>query len=358
MAKITLSKIKKNITRRRIIFASIVILVILVARFLSTRGVVAVQTQSVSRGDITESVSTSGKIDAEKKADLTFQTVGKLAWVGVASGDTVRAGQAVASLETTPLDAAYEQALNNWKTREAEAEAVLDSLKGHDTDETFIQKAQRTDAQVARDNAYDAVRATEYNLRQAVLIAPFGGIITNAIPLNAGVNVSPATSVYSIVDPTSLFFSGEITEADIGNIQKDLDVKISLDAFPNKTFESKIGKIDFASFINSTGATAYHIKIALPKDPGVSLRLGMNGDAEIILKIDKNVLYVPVTAIVEDGNKTYVWTVVNGKAKKVEVKTGISSVDQTEIAEGVSEKDKIISNPSLKLKDGLVVKTS
>jgi RND family efflux transporter MFP subunit len=331
--------------------------VLLLVRYFSGRGTAVVESTEVSRTDITESISISGKIDAERKADLTFQTPGKLAWVGVKSGDTVRAGQAIASLETLPLSVVYQQALNTWKDRQATAEAVEDSLQDHDTDETFAQKAQRTTAQVARDNAYDAVRAAEYNLRQATLITPFAGIVTTAVPAYAGINVSPATATYAIADPTSLYFLGEITEADVAKIKQGQEVKLSLDAYPDKSLESKVGRIDFASFINSTGATAYHVKISLPKDSD-NLKLGMNGDAEILLESRKDILFVPVTAIVEEEDKAYVWKIVDGKAVKVEVKTGISSLEVIEIMEGLNEGEKIIVNPSVRLKEGQKVQTS
>ena len=71
-----------------------------------------IETVKITRGDIIESISASGEVDASEKADLTFQGSGKLAWVGVKEGDVVKKYQAIAKLDTFLLNASYQQAIN------------------------------------------------------------------------------------------------------------------------------------------------------------------------------------------------------------------------------------------------------
>ena len=57
----------------------------------------------------------------------------------------------------------------------------------------------------------------------------------------------------------------------------------------------------------------------------------------------------------DDGDQPYVYKLENGKAKKQEVKTGITSGTKIEILEGISKEDKIIINPPESIKDGMEV---
>lgn len=316
-----------------------------------------VETFKVTKGKIVETISSSGKIDADQKADLTFQTGGRVSWVGVKKGDKVRKWQGIASLDTVVLNAAYQQALNTYRSLEAAAQKAEDEVKNHASDETFSQKSSRMAAQVARDNAYDTIVAAEQNLKFATIVAPFNGIITEANPAYPGVNVTPASAVYSIVNPETLFFNAEVNEIDVAKIKVGQKVKLTLDAYPGRNFESMIERIDFAPIITSTGGTAYKVKIFLPKDKDLNLRMGMNGDAEIITASTGDVLFVPSEALIETEDGNFVWVVGSDKkARKTKVETGASSVDSIEIKSGLKEGDLVIIRPPAKLKDGQKVR--
>lgn len=324
--------------------------------FVSRKPVIKVETFKVGKGEIIESISSSGRIDAQEKADLTFQGSGRLSWVGVKEGAAVKKYQAIAKLDTVLLNAAYQEAMNSYRSYEAAAQKAEDDVKGHSADETFTQKSTRMAAQVARDNAYDAVKAAEQSLKFATITAPFNGLITKAEPAFPGSNVTSATAVYSLVNPETFYFSTEVGETDITKVKVGQKVILSLDAFSEKPFESFVENIGIASVITSTGGTAYKVKISLPKTEGVNFRLGMNGDAEIIIKTITDVLSVPSDSVVEDNNGSFVWVVKAGKAKKVKVEVGGSSVESTEIKSGLSEGDLVIVGPPAAIKNGSKVK--
>ena len=70
----------------------------------------------------------------------------------------------------------------------------------------------------------------------------------------------------------------------------------------------------------------------------------------------KKAILVPVEAVVPDADKYYVWTIVDGKAKRVEVTLGSADATQQEISSGLTAGDHVISNPSMDLEDGKEVK--
>ncbi|MFZ5932578.1 MAG: efflux RND transporter periplasmic adaptor subunit, partial [Patescibacteria group bacterium] len=228
--------------RKKIIIIALGLLIALV--FFRKPGV-KVETFKVGRGEIVETFFAPGKIDAEERADLTFLTSGRVVWVGVKKGDLVKKWQGIASLDTVALNAAYQQALNTYRSLEAAAQKAEDDVKDHAADETFAQKATRMAAQVARDNAFDSVKAAEQALKLATIIAPFDGIITQANPAFAGVNIFPTSAVYSVVNPKSLFFNTEVNELDVTKIKVGQKVKLALDAYPDRELEGKVETIDF-----------------------------------------------------------------------------------------------------------------
>ncbi|MBI4033141.1 MAG: efflux RND transporter periplasmic adaptor subunit [Candidatus Blackburnbacteria bacterium] len=350
------SRVKKSIGGKRL---SVLLLIILILgwRFIATRPTEwRLETTEIQRGELVESISASGEVKADETANLSFQTSGQLTWVGVKEGDRVTQGQVIAKLDTVALSVAYRQALNNYRDKQALAEKAEDDVKGHEADETFAQKATRTTAQVARDNAYDSVRAAEHALRLATITSPFGGLVTEANPAYWGVNITPGTANYTIVNPDTVYFSAEVNEVDVTKVSPEQKVLVRLDAYPNEVFDSAVGQVAFQSTTTSTGATAYEVRVSLPKNTNFRFKVGMNGDAEFTLETKEDVLLLPATAAIEEKNQTYIWVVdSNNRAQKVAVKTGSSSVNNIEITSSLSAGAKVVTRPPAGIKSGDVV---
>ncbi len=306
----------------------------------------------VAQGDLLETLSTTGRVKADEYATLTFQTGGRLAFVNVKNGQNVKKGQAIAGLDTTILNAAYQQSLNNYRNYQASAESALDSVKDHSGDETFAQKATRTAAEVARDNAYDAMNIALQNLKYATIYSPFNGIVADVNPSFAGANVTPASASYIVVNPTTTYFDSEIAEVDLPKVKLGQKVQIKLDAYPDEVIDGMVDSIGIVAFNSSTGGNAYSLRINLPKNTDLKYKVGMEGDVDVILETLNNVLKVPTGAIVNEEEKNYVWVYNSGKITKKEVVIGGSSNEETEIKSGISEGEIVISEPSNKFKDG------
>lgn len=342
--------LKKLIKKRFKILAVLGIVLVLI---LTRKHPVKVEISKVAKGTITQAISASGKVEAKEKADLSFSGGGRVAWVGVKKGDSVSKWQGIASLDTVALNTTYQQALNTYRSLEAAAQKAEDDVKGHDADETFAQKSTRMAAQVARDNAFDAVKAAEQALKLAVVVAPFAGVVTEVNPAFAGVNVLPGVAVYSVLNPLTFYFSCEVGEADIAKIKPGQEAILRFDAYPDKDLKGKVKSIDLISVITSTGGTAYKTEISLPKAEGVELRLGLNGGVEIITGVSEEALYVPAEAVVETPDGSFVWKIENGnRVKKIKIETGVSSIEQMEIKNGLTEGDSVVVSPSEKLKNG------
>ncbi len=187
-------------------------------------------------------------------------------------------------------------------------------------------------------------------LRLATLTTPISGIVTNIDTPFPGINITSTTAAFTISDPTSLYFSANIDEADIPGVKQGQIVKLELDAYLDQEFEGEIYYLSFTSISTSGGGTAFPAKIKILNPPG--LRIGMNGDIEVVTESKDNALSVPITAIVEKKEEYYVFRIEDNKAKKVKVKTGLETDDYIEITEGLSENDKVITSSVAKVEEG------
>lgn len=334
----------------------IVVALIVYRYYSSTQKEINVQTVKATTGNLVQSVSTSGTVKADQYSVLTFPSGGKISGVFVKSGQKVVKGAWIAKLDTVPLNAAYQQALNNYRNYQAIADQVLDSVKGHSGDENYTQRASRTTAEVNRDNAYNAVLAAQSNLANATIQAPFNGIMDTVSPSSPGIQVVAASANYTIVNPETTYFDAEVEETDLPNLKVGQKVDISLDAYPEEKFTGEVSVIGVVAFISSTGGNAYHIRITLPPNQNLKFRVGMQGDADIVYNIVPNVVKVSGSAIVSENAKTFVWVLENGRTKKRQVETGPVSVDETQIKSGLSDGEIVIDSPAATLKEGQKVK--
>jgi len=348
--------LKKLFKGRRLFFLILALITFVIVRFMiQGRGAIEVETTKAEKKNITESISASGEISAEKQANITFPSAGKLSFLGVFEGDLVTKGQILASLDKTLLWASYNQAAAELRSAEASLAYTYDTVKGHSTDESFSQRETRTIDEVAKDKAYDAFKAAEYNLRNSTIYAPINGIATNFQEgLAVGVNILPTSTILSVVDPTTTYFRAEVNEMDIPKLTVGQKTQLVLDAFPDQTIEGLIKAIDFTTTTTSTGGTAYIVRVTIPNN--TNFRMGMNGDASFIIIQKDAVISIPTTALVEMDGKETVWVIDRGKALKREVRIGSSSVDDVEITSGLTEGEIIVDRPPAKLKEGTKVK--
>lgn len=304
-------------------------------RAATAKNLTAIKIYTVTRGEIKDVVTVSGSVTADKRATLNFQTPGKLAYAPVSVGDAVTRGQTILALDTGDLDTAVKAAYYRYLAADANAKAVEDMVKNHDTNEDFNLKNTRVAAQTARDMAYDSWLQAQRDRNKAYLVAPFDGYVTNITVNTVGDTVGLADGI-TVVDPKGLHYEGEVDETEIGKIKIGQQADVTLDAFPGKTFRGSVSRIWFASRLSSSGATIYPVEIEFAPEDEAELRLGMNGDADIIIGRAENVLMLPIETVVDNTV-----TLASDSAKQ-QVVTGIEGKTNVEIKSGLNEGEKVI----------------
>lgn len=335
---------KKIFSKRNIII--LIILLALIGGFLFYRNRQSepeYETNTVTRSSLTSFVSASGNVYANTKADLHFQTLGKLAWVGVKVGDRVEKWQAIASLDQRILKKDVTKALRDYSKERNDFEEDKDiTYEGQyftDTVKRILEKNQWD-----LDKSVIDVEIDTITLEFANLYTPVTGVVTRIDTPVAGVNII-TTNIFQITDPSSIIFQAEVDEVDIGSVLVSQKVNVFLDSYPDLTFSGYVEKIGFTAITGTSGGTTFLVDISLPFSENTMFRPGMNGDAEIITQEKSDIVILSYDVIMEDDDGTYVYVLENNTPVRRPVTTGIEGDSDVEIISGVNEGEVIITNP-------------
>lgn len=322
------------------------IIIILVGAFIFyPRPKPSIPTQTISRKQFVQSLSVSGTVVAKKSVNLTFPISGRLAYVGVKKGDTVSAGQVIATID------------QQIAQKNLQAALITYSLQRNTFDQNQSNNQNRTPDQALNDDMKRILQNNQYNLnqaitsvelqdlakKQAVLWTPISGIVTRADTEVAGPDAVAGSTTFTVTDPTSLTFDAEVDQADIGKVSEGLPVKIVFDAYSNSTIPESIAKIDFVSHTTTNGGNAFTVETPLPANSDNKYRVGMNANADIILSEKDNVLSVPLSSI---ANEQYVYVKTQKGFKKVFIKIGMQNDTDAEVLSGLNSGDVIALDPT------------
>ncbi len=361
-------------------------------------GAVSVQVERPARGDLSRQVALPGSIEAFEQATLYAKAAGYLKWIKVDIGDRVRQGEVLAEIDVPEMGKEYDAAeaeVQRAKASLANAQADLvrakaevelkkityerlksirdqepDVLPQQDVDEAQAQfdvaramvsvaesKIKVAESEVARAEAARARLATL--MEYAKIRAPFTGVVTKRF-VDPGAliqhalsqtNVSPIVTV-ARVDTLRVFI--DVAEPEVPFIKKGNAVTLTVDALPGKKFEGTCTR--FATALDPKTRTM-RTEIDIPNRDGL-LRPGMYGRVNLTLEQRENVLTVPAGALLIEGGKTYVYTVADGRAKRVEVKTGLDDGIRAEIISGLNGNEPVIVTGKTAVSDGASVKVS
>jgi RND family efflux transporter MFP subunit len=303
-------------------------------------------TVSPKRETIKEEITLTGSIDASTKANLQFQTSGQLAWVGVKVGDKVKKYQAIASLNKEILKKQLQADFNTYRSALATFDDTQDDYKTQKDNLTLTDDMKRilVRSQNTLDNSVINYELQDLTLKYATLTSPISGVITEVEQPNSGVNITPASATFSIIDPSSIYFSSKIDQEDVPKIKVGDKATVKLDSFSDQTFESEINYISFIP-VSGESNTVYEVRFQLPKEnDNLQYRLGMDGDVIISLKEVENALVIPIDALHQEESQVYVLTKNNEDSNltKKYIKTGIETDTEIEILEGLTENDQIV----------------
>ena len=338
-------------------------------------------------GSVASSVLLSGSVTAQNEQYVYFDgSKGELEEVLVSVGDQVSEGQALVKYSGSEAQAAYDaatraiakadrhinelyQARNSAEATPATPQAGLEGSVDGAQAQTSGSSVSSIDSQIsdARDTRADAVAQQEKALAQLNATTVLSTVEGTVVEVNRNVSKSPTGNsqvLVHIVSNDNLQVKGELSEYNLANLSVGQEVTFTTKVYPDKIWTGKISYIsnypknnsESSSSLNaSNSGSKYPFTIDVTSEVG-DLKQGFTVSIEV--KNSSKALIVPITSVVMEEEKNFVWILdENKKAKKVEVGLGNADAENQEITSGLTDGAKVISNPTASLEEGKEVKT-
>ena len=342
-------------------------------------------------GTVASSVLLSGTVTAKNEQYVYFDaSKGDLDEILVSVGDKVSEGQALVKYSSSEAQAAYDSAsravakadrhineLNQARNEAISAPAPQASAPAGGEDATVQSPtpvagnsvasidAQLGDARDARADAAAQLSKAQSQLDAMTVLSTLEGTV---VEVNHNVSKSPTGAsqvVVHVVSNENLQVKGELSEYNLANLSVGQEVSFTSKVYPDKKWTGKLSYIsDYPKNNGEAASTAvaaggnsgskYPYTIDVTSEIG-DLKQGFSVSVEV--KNKSKAILVPLTSVVTENDKNYVWVLdEQKKAKKVEVGLGNADADNQEITSGLTNGVKVISNPTSSLEEGKEVK--
>jgi RND family efflux transporter MFP subunit len=369
--------------RRRtwLIVVSVVLLVVLIGGgvFIYMRRTTASQvrytTIPVSVGNLTQTVSASGPLQAKAEYDMNFGTSGQVSAINVKAGQRVKAGQVLATLNTPNLQIAVQQAqlaVNNAQETYNTAVSNGDAQTTLDADYNSLQNAQ-LQLQTAQNNLAEATMKAPAN----ATVAAINGIVGQTAGGSGSSSSSSSSSspFMVLVDTSGFTITAAVNEADIAKVQVNQPVRFTVTAYPSQTFRASVSSISMVGTTTS-GVVTYPVTMAVDMStigtahlyPGMTATANITTAQRIGALLVSNSAFTFTTTALQAGvisrsaitqigstglqggragsgqsNRHIVLVMRNGQLTPVLITVGLSNGAFSEVLSGLNEGDEVVT---------------
>ncbi len=349
-----------------------------------------VQVAKVGREDLQAKVSANGKVQAQRKVDISATIPGQVTHIAVKEGDRVKKGQLLLQLDPVNTRSAAKsteaslQALRRDvdSARASGAQAKADFERAEKNHRAgIIPEADLDRARTALATSLAAVASAERRVEQAsanlegaqdqlsktTVRAPIDGIVTakrveEGEVAVVGVLNQPGTVLLQVSDMSIVETEMEVDETSIPSVKLGQEALIRIDAYPNQTLHGLVTEVGSSPIVktNATNeAIKFKVKIQI-QDPPEGIKPGLSVQADVLTGFVAQALVVPIQALVirdlerkpgeslkpgaprdEEG----VYLMENDKARFAKVRTGLLGELSLEVVSGLTGGETVITGP-------------
>ena len=330
--------------------------------------------KAVVRGTVEKTVANTraGTVNACRRAKLSPSLGGQIALLPIREGDSVKAGELLLEIWNEDLKAQLVLSEREVAVAEAKANAVCLSAdeagrQAHRAEILFKQRIvseEHTDQAVTRAKSLRAectaarasvemrqaqVEVARVNLSRTRLIAPFDGVIAEIEgELNEYITPSPVgvltPPTVDLIENSCYYVSAPIDEVDAAEVRVGMEVRITLDAFRNRSFSGRVRRI--APYVLDLEKQARTVEIEASFDNREAfseLLAGYSADVEVVIDVRQNSLKIPTEAVMEEAS-VFVFSPGDHHVQKRTISTGLSNWAATEVVNGLAEGELIVVN--------------
>jgi HlyD family secretion protein len=325
----------------------------------------------------------AGTVKACRRARLAPGVGGQISALKVREGQRVKAGDLLLALWNDDLIAQVSLAEREADASRSKAEAAclhaahaqrearrLSALRARGvasedevdkaTTEASALQADCAAAQASAKVQQARIGVAKANLEKTRLTAPFGGVVAEVTgelheyvtPSPPGIPTPPAVD---LIDDSCFYVAAPIDEVDASKIQVGQRARVTLDAFGEQVFAGETRRI--APYILDLEKQARTVEVEVEFVNGEEKRVlmaGYSADVEIITEHRESVLRIPTEAVME-GTRVYRYVAAQKTLELVNVETGLSNWEWTEVQTGLDGGDRVVTSLSQEgLADGVV----
>ena len=334
------------------------------------RGQLTVELAPVVHAGVNRELAVVGNLIGDQTVSVVPKTAGRLEQISVKLGDRVNRGQRIAKIEDQEIleqvkqaEAAFEVAKATIRQREADLELAKTNVERSrnlfqrqllpqqtlDDAEAKYQSAQASLDLARAQNSQSQSRLDELriNLQNTIITSPVNGFVARRAA-DPGAFVSANAPIVDVVDIIHVRLVANIVEKDLKQIGVGDSARVEVDAFPGESFMGRIARL--SPVLDPATRTA-PIEVEIPNDQ-YRLKPGMYARVGIITESHPNALVVPTNSLVDANGTRGVYLAVNNVAQFHAVKIGIEGNERTEVLDGVSEGDRVVTTGAAGLRNG------
>ena len=312
----------------------------------ATQAPVTVEVVTVERRAMAYDVSAVGSLVSNESVVLRPEIAGRIARIGFRDGEAVQRGAVLVELDNAVQRAELQQAGAKLTLAKANSGRTEDLFARN-----FVSQSSRDNARAELDLARASLDLAQARLDRTVIRAPFAGVV-GIRSVSPGDFVQDGDALINLEDIATLKLDFRLPELYLDRVQQGQALELATDVLPDETFAARVDAID--PLVDAQGR-AVRLRASLA-NPAGRLRPGVFVRVRLVLAERPNVLVVPEAALVAaPGNVQFVYQVLEGKAQRVDVTTGMRRDAVVEIVSGLAQGAQVVSAGQLKLRDGAPV---
>ncbi len=316
-------------------------------------GAVPVEVGRVETMRLEDDTLAVGTLRSRQGVMLRPEVSGRVVKLGFTDGQQVRRSQLLVQLD---------DALQRAQVQQAEAQASIARTNLQRNKElvaqNFISQSAVDQSQSNLEVAEAQVALAKAQLARMQIVAPFDGVV-GIRAVNVGDYVKDGADLVNIEDLSSVWVDFRLPERFIARLKPGQSVQVTLDALPGRQYVGRVDALD--SQLDANGRSVLvRAKLA---NAGGELRAGMYARSRVVFDVREGALMVPEEALVPQGDKQYLFKVVDEAGKKVarriEARIGQRVPGKVEVLDGVKAGDIVVVAGQTRLGqggDGVVVR--
>jgi len=308
---------------------------------------IAITTSEVKSEHCEVNLQYSGTVEPSQTIPLSFQTTGTVEKVLVNTGDDVKKGQLLATLDKSSSQNMYDIA----KAKYQQAKDAYDRLKTvHE--QGSLPEIKWVEMETNLEQAKSSLEMSENNLDKCNMYAPADGTVGHRNIEPGMSSLSLTSSPIELVEINTVFVKISVPENEIGKMKKGIEANIKVPALNDMMFKGSITNI---SPVADVFSHTYEVKITV-NNSQLNLKPGMVCDVTLNLKSEKELVLIPYQSVTQDNDfNAFVYVVNKDRAKKQVIKTGNYRNNSIEVLSGITPGQVIVVEGKEKLSDNSLI---